>query len=359
MATSRIGWVIGDQLERRSWFPRESLFNGGTPLVRYRWMVEWLRLSGSTAPTHEVYRPWRRYDALIFLKSMGEAAVRLAERYRERKRPVLFDANVAYYDTTGNAYYRDMLPTPLQQRQAIAMTAGVDAVIADSSYIAGHCRRYNPRVEWIPDSVRMDLVPDYRPTVYRQGRLRLLWSGQIFKLVDLLAIEGVLRKFAARIELVVVSNDRSGLSRILDAYRGRLQGLLGSLEVRFIDYRDPLQLFDVYGGGGVLISPRFLDSAYNLGHTEWKITLGMACGRCVLCSPVPSYVDVERLAEGGIRVCADDGQWESALEESLCGRFDREAEEHAARAVVAQHYATAAVAARHARFVAQVMDGDG
>jgi hypothetical protein len=115
-----------------------------------------------------------------------------------------------------------------------------------------------------------------------------------------------------------------------------------------------------YDEGGVLISPRFLDNTYNLVHTEWKITLGMARGRVALCSEQPSYLDVSARSAGlGIRICRTDTDWREALESVLSGTFDWASEQAAATNVVRRHYATSVVARTHAEFIARLMNRAG
>ena len=117
--------------------------------------------------------------------------------------------------------------------------------------------------------------------------------------------------------------------------------MLAQVPHEFVTFRSIPELLARYAAGGVLISPRFLDNSYNLGHTEWKITLGMACGRLAFCSPVPSYADVAARSGGrGLRICANDAEWDAALD---------------ARATVEQHYSTPVVAAQHAELLSRLL----
>jgi len=278
--------------------------------------------------------------------------LRLARNYRKNGRRVVFDANVNYYQNWGESYYSGMLPTGSQTRDAISMTAEADGVIADSEFLASVCGQYNANVEWIPDSVRMDLVPKYRPWNYEGGRLRLLWCGEAVKLFDLLAIEGVLQRYADRVELVLVTNSLSALDRWHSDIRERFTKFLENIQHRFVEYRSPEHTFEVYGEGGVFISPRFLDNSYNLGHTEWKVTLPMACGRVAFCSPLQSYVTVSGRSGGqGIKVCEKDGDWAAMIETVLLKQFDFKSEEEAARDVVDRYYSTEKVAAMHTQYL--------
>jgi glycosyltransferase involved in cell wall biosynthesis len=329
-------------------------------LARYAWLARHVNSRPSFGLRHELCAAGRRYDVMVFLKSMGARNLDRLASARRRGARVVFDVNVNYYESAGAEYYEGMLPTRQQQVDAIEMSRAADAIIADSSFLESVCRKHNERVRWIPDNVDLDRVPEYRPWRIGGGPLRILWSGESIKLFEFLAIENVLRKYASKIELVLVTNSLSSLDRWQSQYRERFNSLLRDVPHRTIPYRSITDLFDVYSQGGVLVSPRFLDNSYNLGHTEWKITLGMACGRMALCSPVPSYLDVAvRSGGSGIRICRTAEDWEQALEALLSGEADLDREEMSARRVVETHYSTPVVARSHSAFVREVFLGEG
>lgn len=356
----RVGWVIGDQLERGPWVRESTLTSGGVGLARYYWLARHVNADKSNDIHHEVYRAWRRYDLVVFLKSMGPAAAALMRRLQNKGIPGIFDANVNYFQTGGTAYYVDMLPREDQVRDGVAMATAASGVIADSEFIAGIARGLNERTRWIPDNVPVDLIP-FRCSDRRAGPLRLLWCGQAVKLFELLAVKEVLLSFKRHFELVLVTNDTaSAFDRLYPQVRTELEDMLAELKARIVDFQSIQQLFKVYDEGGVFLSPRFLDSPYNRGHTEWKITLAMACGRVALCSPLGSYVTVRDRASGrGIRVLEDDDAWRSELEGMLSGKFDWSEEEAAARSVVEKYYSTDVVAAAHAQFLREIREGAG
>ena len=352
----QVGWVVGDQLERKPWVREATLTGGGVGLARYLWLARYVEKQKDSGVRYSVYRPWRRYDVVIFLKCMGARALGLLQTLEKRGVPCIFDINVNYFEPGGKEYYSNMIPTEEQRNDVVAMTKSASAVIADSEFIAERGSEYNKRTLWVTDNVPMHLLPEFRAT--RPGkRLRLLWSGESVKLFELLAAEKALLAVKDRVELVLVTNDLSGLDRLVPDIRKRLDHLLSVLTVRVIRFHSIQQLFQVYSEGGVFISPRFLDSPYNMGHTEWKITLAMACGRVALCSPVPSYVRVSDRAGGrGIRILQDQDAWEKALDEVLSKNFDWEKEEKAAHSVVDRFYSTREVASAHAAFVRDVVN---
>ena len=351
-----IGWILGDQLDRGAWFYRPPVSAGGSGLVRYKWVSNYVNAHPELGVHYSLYRPWRRYDGLIFQKAMGAKSLALMHAIQARGKPAIFDSNVNYYECWGEEYYEGMRPTLKQSADADAITRQANAVVADSQYLEKVCGRINKMVCWVPDNVQMELVPPYPPSSKTQGRLRLLWSGQAVKLFELLLIEKVLEQYRDHIELVLITNSLDALNRWRGDAKQRFFKLLNRIQHRIIPFKSIDQLFNIYGEGGIMVSPRYLDNAYNMGHTEWKVTLAMACGRIVLCSPVPSYVVVQQRAKGaGIRVCSDSETWEEELDSLLDNRIDRIDEERAAKQVVETYYATPVVAKEHAEYVRKIM----
>lgn len=351
----RVAWVIGDQLEGGRLFTKRGISVGGSSLARFVWISDYINARPKLGARYDLYKRWKGYDVLIFQKSMGWRSMELLRQARATGRTVIFDANVNYYEWYGQEYYDNMRPTRRQMNEGKEITQAADGVIADSEFLYGVCGRFNDRVRWIPDSVNMDIVPAWRRWRMADGRLRLLWSGVSLKLFELLAIERPLLEFADRIELMLVTNELDALSRWKPGLKERFEALIAKVPTRIVPYRSIEGLLHVYAEGGIAIAPRFLDNSYNMGHTEWKITLPMACGRMALCSPVPSYITIHNRTGGfGIRVLRDDREWEEVLDDLLSKRVDIEEEEHTAREVVQNYYSTEVVARKHLDFVKEV-----
>lgn len=355
-AKRQVGWVVGDQLEYSPWFQQRDFKAGGSGLVRFEWVRDYVNNRLDTDLTYSLYRPWKRFDAVIFQKSMGRRSVDLLRAMKLKGGKTVFDSNVNYYQDWGEEYYKGMRPTNEQMQQAKAMTQEADAVIADSPHLFGICRQMNDRVAWLPDNVDMNLVPAYLQSDLRRRPLPVFWSGQALKLFELLAIESVLREYRKSFTLFLVTNSLSALDRWRPDVKRRFEALLCTLDYTIIPFESVEQLFRVYARGGIFISPRFLDNAYNMGHTEWKVALAMACGRISFCSPVPSYVELARRAEyAGIRVCETNEQWFEAFESVLSCCANIEMEETSARTTIENHYSTEIIAERHAAFVGELL----
>lgn len=324
----RIGWVAAGTLAGR-----EATFRRLAPPVAMR-IANTARWIAANSPHRtEMYRPGRRYDVVVFFKAMDARCQEEARRVQESGGRVVFDANVNYYEIRGDYEIPATRPTERQQADATAMTRLADHVVADSTYLRGVVRALNERVDVVPDNVDLRLFGGRRLPL-RRRRARLIWSGVAQKGLPLLDLVPVLAELRDT-ELLLVS-DRP--PDVLPALREAIP----TRYVRFGLLRYALLL----RASDVILSPKRLVNAYELGHTEWKITLGMACGLPAVASPQQSYVEaIEHL--GGGRVAGSQEDWRRALAELT--RDPRRREELGARArrTVRERYALPVVARRY------------
>ncbi len=333
--------------------------NTAGTLMRFGWVAHYVNNLPDRQWTYELYRPWRHYQAVVFIKSMDDACRKLATTLGRKGICTVFDANVDYFTpATGTFYYTSMAPTLQQREQSCSMARSCKAVIADSRYLLGKVLPYNSRTMWIPDNIPGDWIAERSGWRPRSGkRLTLLWSGESVKLFELLRIEPVLRRFRDHLRLRLITGNLDALSRIFEPWQRRLRRLLEDLECEVTYFQDIPNLLALYDQGGVCISPRFLDNSYNLGHTEWKISLAMARGRVALASPQPSYCDLyERAGGQGVRICSEEAKWNTVLDEMLTGNFRWEEEQRQACKVVRRYYATSIIAAAHVDWVGYLVN---
>jgi glycosyltransferase involved in cell wall biosynthesis len=298
----RVGWVTSSSLDSD-----RPTFRGLPPplAMRVTNVARWINTNDGWR--NELYRPDRRYDVVVFVKAMSGRHVEEAERAQARGARVVFDANVNYYEVWGEYDIVDTRPTSQQQRDAAAMTAIVDWVVADSSYLLDVLRTITDQASWIPDNVDVALFrPPRRPR--RGGPLRLVWSGMARKAKPLLLVRDALASLHGA-ELVVVSNEEP--PEILE--------LREVIPTRFVPF-DLRRYARVLRGCDVIVSPKRLVNGYELGHTEWKITLGMATGLPAVASPQQSYIEAIGHRGGGI-IAESPEEWAQAL-----GRVEFDAE---------------------------------
>jgi glycosyltransferase involved in cell wall biosynthesis len=96
----------------------------------------------------------------------------------------------------------------------------------------------------------------------------------------------------------------------------------------------------------LIISPKRLVNAYELSHTEYKITLGMAVGLPAVASPQQSYVEAIGYAGGGV-VADEPDEWRDALERLVASPRLRAELGAQARRTVRERYATPVVARQY------------
>jgi hypothetical protein len=327
--------------------------------MRFGWVADQVN---KTFPDvrYELYRPWRKYSALIFLKSMNSDSVRLMQRSMNSGVKTIFDLNVDYLSPAeGKFYYEGMAPTSNQRRAALTMVGGVDGVIADSRHLADVAEQYNRNVIAIEDNVKNELIQtesSWLPCGIE--KLTVLWCGQAVKLFELLAIKKVLLAWKDRIHLKCITGSLDALESWYPDYQTEFKELLQQVSHEIIPFSSVSALMEHYDKGGIFISPRFLNNSYNRGHTEWKTTLPMARGRIVLCSPQQSYTRVHELAHGrGIRICEDEDAWHEAFSELFSSSMNWHEEQTTALTVVKDHYSTEIIAAKHIAFVRTIIDG--
>jgi glycosyltransferase involved in cell wall biosynthesis len=327
----RIGWLTAAVLtaERATFRGLET-----SVAMRIANVARWL--NRNTLLANELYRPDRRYDVVVFVKAMDERVRAEAERARASGARVVFDANVNYYEIWGDYDLPGTRPTPEQQRDAEAMTREADAVVADSTYLLGIVRRYNERAEWIPDNIDTSV---FRPRRAHEGRrLRLVWSGRSHKAKPLELLAEPLAAVPDA-ELVVVSDARPPELDVLPRCSYEPFSLGG--------YARTLRRCDA------IVSPKRLVNGYELGHSEWKITLGMAAGLPAVASPQQSYVEAIGAHGGGI-VADSPEEWRAAFER-LLEPAERAKLGARARRTVEERYSTPVVARRYGDFLEAIV----
>lgn len=332
----RVGWVTYDSFPRRKRrFAQLDSFTG----MRVGNVAEWIN-QNTPDQLNELYVPDRRYDVVVFQKVMDARAQAEADKIRAYGGRVVFDANVNYYERWGDYFIPGTRPTDEQQRDAISMTTMADCVVADSSYLASVIEPLNPRVTWIPDNVDTTVYGGVR-THRAGGPLRLVWSGIGKKAAHLLEIRDVLGVLSNAELILVVDEAPECLSA--------LAAVIPCQVVTFSDRRYARTLLQ----SDVIISPKRLVNAYELGHTEYKIALGMAVGLPAVASPQQSYVEAIGHRGGGI-IAATAEDWLGAFARLRAPevRADLGAR---ARHTVLERYATPVVAEQYRALLQQLV----
>jgi glycosyltransferase involved in cell wall biosynthesis len=195
-------------------------------------------------------------------------------------------------------------------------------------------RKFAAGVTWIPDNVDTDV---YRGTSQHEQKaaLTLVWSGIAKKATHLGLIRDVLSQLRS-VELVLVCDDPSA---------PEIQAAAQAAPSRIVPFSDK-----TYAGAlvesDVIISPKYLTSGYEMAHTEYKISLGMATGLPAVASPQPSYVEAISHLDGGM-VAHTPREWSLALSCLAESPARRAAMGALAQRTVRERYATPVVARQY------------
>ena len=326
---TRVGWATAATLTA----PRATFRGLETSVaMRIANVARWIDRHARDV-RNEMYRADRRYDVVVFCKAMDERCRAEAAKVQAGGGRVVFDANVNYYEVWGEYDLPGTRPTPEQQADARAMSAAADAVVADSTYILDVVRKLNENAAWIPDNVDTRV---FRPGRRRRdgGPVRLVWSGRAHKAKPLLELRTPLEDLEG-VELIVVSDcEPDVLGPLREAAPVRFEPFSLRAYARLLRACD------------VIVSPKRLVNGYELGHTEWKITLGMACGLPAVASPQRSYVEAISHRGGGI-VADGPEEWREAIVRLVEDPALRRDLGERARATVEERYSTPVVARRY------------
>jgi hypothetical protein len=298
----RVGWIV-EAVPRTRPFYRRSFRSlvGSVPEMRCGYIARHLNQSNGDSH-HELYSPDKKYDAVIILKNVSEALITETHKIQAYGGKVIFDCNINYLEIWGDYFIPGTKPTPEQQRFAQELVRTVDYVIADSTYLKNVIVEYNPRVICIPDNVNPRMY--YGRTNYSSdGKIRLIWSGVSKKSDHLKLLFDVLSELPSNIyELMLVSDEQpsqyEALTKILPTHWTTFSHRT---------YRKMLTQSDL------IISPKYLVNGYEMGHTEYKITLGMSVGLPAISSPQESYIEAISAHQGGI-IATSSEEWKNALE---------------------------------------------
>jgi len=291
--------------------------------------------------TSEVYLPFKKYDIVVFLKIMSDRAIEEAKKIQSQGGRFIFDANVNYYEIWGEYPIPGTKPSDKQKAQAEWMTANADYVVADSTYLEKICRQYNNNVLWIPDNVNVTEQYTGQKNHTEKKRLTAIWSGIAKKAFHFELIENVLSDFTEKLHIIFVTKktEKNRLPAVISRLRNKL-----NIEIRTWDsnrYPDDLLESDF------IISPKILNNGYVLGHTEYKISLGMAQRLPVIASHQPSYLDAVGDSRVGY-ICENEDEWHRAFKKMLTSSVEkRQAMGDSARIRAIDNYALDVVAHKY------------
>ena len=232
-------------------------------------------------------------EVAVFVRRQDGEAQELARSFKRRGVKVVFDLCVNYYDAP-KWFAGGYGSTEQTRSDCLRMTELADVVVCASRNIADRASDFHSWVEYLPDSFDFGHFNRRKdPQDFATDNLRAAFSGTGRKVSELRPIVPILMDNG--VALTVISDEAPKLGMPYEF-----------MSWRYADFPSHIVR------GDFCIAHRVMDSAYNRGHSFFKIGIFMAQGVPAIASPVPSYDEL--LAEGrGGAICSTEEEWDKAI----------------------------------------------
>ncbi|KKU54940.1 MAG: hypothetical protein UX75_C0015G0001, partial [Candidatus Moranbacteria bacterium GW2011_GWE2_47_10] len=193
----------------------------------------------------EIYKPWKKYDLVVFQKKFDESANSLAKKLKAGGVKIVLDINVNYYDKS----FLNEDPK-FQNRDVMNFTEICDGVITTTEYIRDYVLGLfpNKNVACIPENIDGKFFE--KTKLGENTPLNLTYVGYSTKASEILHIrdilEGLRKKHAFRLLFICEKDPKI-----------RMDGI-ESVFVKYDQKKIHRQLLD----GDIAIYPRDLSNGY-------------------------------------------------------------------------------------------------
>lgn len=251
----------------------------------------------------ELYKPWKKYDIVIFQKKFDEQAIKLAAKLKQKKIKIVLDINVNYYDPSalGKMYL-------YMYNQAIDFAKIADGIITSTEYIRYFLKKIFPEknIICIPENITDNFFLLNKVAKENNNDLKLMYVGYAIKAKEVLIIKDVLQKLRENynFSLIFICEKNPKIS-------------INGIKIKFIKYKQK-EIHRQMLEGDIFIAPRDLSYSYNLGHSFTKIGYPMSVGIPVVASNIPSYEKSPAL------LCKNGKEWQNNLKKLLNSFESRE-----------------------------------
>jgi glycosyltransferase involved in cell wall biosynthesis len=281
------------------------------PLSRSGMRADYLRIERGNNPlAHARFlsalaRLPRRYDAVVYQKSLHAARIRVAS---------FANANL-FYDFDDALYVSD------SEAKFARTVRAAPRVIAGNEVLAERARRYNARVAIVPTTITL---PDVVPNPDRVGPLRLSWIGTADNLPYLAPVLDALPRLRAEgtpVELHVLTEKPERVAAAADV-----------VVERWSPQAEPL----AFARCEVGLMP-LRDDAWSRGKCACKALQYLSYSRPVITSPVGLNREIFAEQPFGLMV-GGDSDWKDAIRALAKRRAELPALAASGRELVAREY---------------------
>jgi len=221
----------------------------------------------------ELYKPWRKYDIVIFQKAFRPKHRLTAQRLKYSHTIIVLDVNTNVFDeNTISPHSKETASSTFK-----AFLPFVDHLIVSSPFLF---ERANILHTDVPTTLIEEHLPKKIFTVKKDASKKpatLIYVGYALKAAEVLHIKKILQELHKRYSF-----------QILFLCEKNPNIHINGIECIFKRYRQS-RIAQQILEGDIFIAPRDLSRPYNLGHSFSKIGLPMAVGLPIVASPIPSY----------------------------------------------------------------------
>lgn len=281
----------------------------------------------------EIYKPWKKYDLVIFQKKFDSKALKLAQKLRKKETKIVLDINVNYFDPE------------IQEKKYEYMHKGVlkfvsvsDGIITSSLYIFEYAKKLYPEknIICIEENITDNFFQAKKEVKESGKELKLMYVGYAVKAPEIFHIKEALQELRKThnfsLLLICEKNPRFAIPGI---------------ETEYIKYNQKTLPYDMLQGD-IFIAPRDLSNSYNLGHSFTKIGYPLAVGIPVIASRVPSYENSPAL------LCSGPEEWKTNLEKLLSDKNLRQELGEKGIAYCLENYSSAVIKDQYEKFFSEM-----
>ncbi len=270
--TFTVGWVTDAR------WPYRNVM--ASTRIRCLDIIRFLKNSGIKT---DLYRPFEKYDIVIFQKSFSESHYKLAKKLSNAGIKIILDINVNYFVKAGETTQ----VTEKQIEDLHRFLGLTNTIFVSSHYLQSVAERYHSDVHYIPEHI--STIGSHLPKKL-SNPVKLLYCGYAVKANSVFLIEDVLSDLSKEYDIEVVFVCEKNPSLKLP------------IKTSFIKYKHK-NLVSILRQGDIKVAPRGIGNSYDLGHSFTKIGYPMSVGLPVVASPVPSYEGSPAL------LSTSEGEW--------------------------------------------------
>ena len=233
----------------------------------------------------ELYKPWKKYKVVLFIKTQSDKAVRTAKKLNAMGTKVMFDAYCEFISDESRD--QDKERCNILEIASYSNQVNVCSIEQQNDFM-----KYHKKVELISESVNdkfFTVQKEHKDT----NNLTLVYCGYSKKAKDTLCIEEELkwvqREFGCKL-LYLCERDPQ----------------IEHLTYDFIKYEQS-EIHKQLLLGDIMIAPRPMEGIEKLAHSVSKIAYPLSVGLPVIASPVPSYLETP------VIICNDSQGWKDAF----------------------------------------------